>query len=1054
MRKNIIALMLVLPILFVLVVYSAVNAASLNVQISVNGIEIMERYPGDTISIDLADYDDSYEITPEVQPANASNRKFEYRYERISGSATDEQVAAGDVVEVVTADDGIDRVVAKSVGTVRIVAVSKDGGYEDSITAIVGASKPYAFDFSLYEKGDGSRSNLLTEADGGYYAELPAGQFGFGVKLKPNTHLSPEFTVQSGYMQADAARGIVTLPFTGETSFDVEIPNGAKGSLTRHVELNVVNDRLGADNFSINGSMDNSVSIRYDRESRKAEFFVESSVKPEISCYEDGVTTRVTHVDGTANGWLVNAELPEGDMFTFEISAFGKKKTVEATAADFDFVIRTDIPNFDASAGANILMGTPISFYAEPVEVATGITYKWDFINVGDMNNLKYATNADGSVCTVTANARDKFIIVVEAHRENGAIVNMDAHEVEVEVINNVIGIQSVNTQLGLAKSRAVAGTKYENGEKVKNIFPVSITAYSPSGVISDGISDLDFNIDSRAAEIVKDAEGATLVEDGCIYLDIKGKGDITLTASWKGNEEWRVDEPYTETAVELIVDSDAVEVTTSNQLFTETQAGNPVVLGADIMLGADDNGEPLPLEVRRGMLKAMRSTYNTDYYANNGQPEKVFVNYVLEFTADLYGNGYSICGEYFSNAQDSTGKPLLFTGPLDLVNLGGIASVAAQDNIVYLCRTDGVTLYNATLLGCSDSSRINPETEVDDLTLLTDTGTVLDINADVNILNCRVRNGRNVVRIYGGNRDGGSYFINNLSENRLTAQDRAIVRIDGCVLSHSREFVLKAGANRALRATVRGGREPYFTNRSGSNYASQQDSYLNDAYFYQTYVLTDVTLSGSVLEKSGLFCVGVETNFAGEMLWEGSRYVSDEDYGEFLDSWAGVGGTSFAVMLRLEGNVRMFDWKELGNINSDTLIRSDLGGTFPLKLDIGAMIEYMASADPEEMGGIIDEEDGVKYVHGGIALYGGGRNYSQVSRSGLDTERNQGLKELKLNISSLEGAGGDTGGIGRLLPLAAGTQDFRFFMYESTGPNNRSWQSAADYSVTPLAFE
>lgn len=1052
MRKNIIALMLVLPILFVLVVYSAVNAASLDVEISVNGIEIMERYPSDTVSIDLADYDGSYEITPSVKPSNASNRQFEYRYERISGSATEEEVSSGKVVEVQRFEDGIDRIVAHSVGTVRIVAVSKDGGYEDSVTAIVGASKPYDFDFSVFGKGDSEKTNLLLDTDGVYTATLPAGQYGFNVKLKPNSHLSPTFKVEEGFMEADAARGSISLPFTGKTVFTVTIPNAVGGVLERKVQLQVVNQDL-ENNFSVNGLTDNNISIRFDRDSHKAKFYIEAAEEPTVNAYEEGVGVEVTRVANTSNGWLVSIAVPaEGEEFTFDVIYGGKTKKVTATAAEFDFTIRTDIPNFDVSAGTNILKGMPISFYAEPIEVATGISYKWDFINVGDMANLKYETFEDGAVCTVTANAHDKFIIVVEALRDGNPISNVDAHEVEVEVINNVVGITGIDTQLGLAKNRAVPGWKYENGQKTENIFPINVTARDPSGILEDGIYDLDFSVDSRAADLVKGEDGNVLIEDGCIFLKITGKDNINITAAWKGNEEWLSEGDYIEEKIALTVDSNAVEVTTGSQFFAEAEAGNPIVLGADIMLGADDNGEALPLSTRQAMLKTMRSTYNTDFYKKSGYPEDyASVNYVVEFKADLYGNGHSVCGEYFSNAQDVTGQPTLFKGPLNLVKLGEMASVAAQDNIVYLCRTDGVTLYNAVLLGCSDDSRINPETQVDDLTRLTYTGTVLDINADVNVLNCRVRNGRNVIRVYGGNRNGNNYFIDSLSENRLTAQDRAVVRIEGCILSHSREFVLKTGANRALRATVRLGREPYFTDRSGKNYESCNDNYLNDDYFYQTYVMTDVTLSDSVLEKSGLFCVGLETNFAGEMLYEGSRFAADETFAELFGPWSGVGGTSFATVLRLEGNVRMYDWKDLKNVNSDTLIQAG-SQELPLKLDLASLIDYMCSKE-QSISDIIDVENDVKYVHGGIALYGGGRNYSQISISGLSEERKAGLKEFRINISELEGAEGNNGGIGRYLPLAAGTQDFRFFMYSSASANNRQWQTSADYSVGGVPF-
>lgn len=1053
MRKNVIALMLVLPILFVLVVYSAVNTASLDVPITANGIEIMERYPNDTVTIDLADYGETFEITPRVTPANASNRAFEYRYERISGSMSEEEVAAGGVVEVVTDSSGTDKIRAHAVGTVRIVAVSKDGGFEDSITAIVGASKPYAFDFSLYKADDAGKNDVL-EADGdGYTAAVPAGQYGYSIRLKPNTYLSPSFEISEGFVRPDLSRGTLMLPFTGKTAFDVVIPSGVDGTLVRHVELDVVNPELASAGFSVNGETDARTAVQYDREANRAEFFIEAAERPAVEC-ADAESVEILQVEGTQNGWQVVAELPpveDGEEFTFYVTAGGKSRTVTVTPQEFLFSIRTDMPVFDEEAGTNILMGTPVSFYAVPNVATTGITYRWDAYNVEDMNKLDMDLSAgeDHSVCTITANERDTFILVVEALRNGEPIYNSDAHEVVVEVINNVIEVTGVDTRLGLAKSRAVAGLKYENGEKVKNIYPVPVTAYSPSGALADGIYDLDFSVSSKIAEVVRDDFGEPLMEDGCIFLDIKGKGTVTLHADWKGNAEWRADETPVGSDIVLTVDSEAVEVTTSNQFFTETAAGNPVVLGADIMLGTDDFGRVLDVETRRGMIKSMRSTYNTQFYETTGQDEQAYVSYVAEIKNDLYGNGHTVCGEYFSNAQGNAGEPLFFKGPRALVKLGDMASVAAQDNIVFLCRTDGVTIYNAELLGCSDESRRNPETQLDDLTTLNNTGTVLEINADVNVFNCRIRNGRNVVRVYGGNRSGTNYFIESLSENRTTSQDQIVVRIEGCILSHSREFIVKTGTNRALRASARLGREPYLTDRNGRNYQSQTDSYLDDDFFYSTYVLTDLTIADCVLSTSGLFCVGVESNFAGEALCEGGRYAGHEVIGQ----WVGVGGTSFAATVRLEGDVRMYDWKDLKNVNSETLIQAN-SPDFPLKLDIGAMIEYVSSNDPSRYGSIVDAQDGVNYVHGGIAVYGGGRNYSQLSLRGLDPARASGLEEFDVNLSELESAEGEVGGLGQLLPLAAGTQSFRFFLYDSKSANNRAWQENASYTVQPVPFE
>ena len=158
---------------------------------------------------------------------------------------------------------------------------------------------------------------------------------------------------------------------------------------------------------------------------------------------------------------------------------------------------------------------------------------------------------------------------------------------------------------------------------------------------------------------------------------------------------------------------------------------------------------------------------------------------YVIEFKNDVYGNGYSLNAEYFTNAQDGSGTPLLYRGPLDFVSFGEVADVAAQDNISYLVRTDGVTLYNVVLLGCGDSSL--EEDGQYKLENLNNIGTVLEVNADCDILNCRVRNGRTVVRAYGGNRDGENYFIESLSQNKGCDGERINVRIEGCILSQGR---------------------------------------------------------------------------------------------------------------------------------------------------------------------------------------------------------------------------------------------------------------------------
>ena len=135
---------------------------------------------------------------------------------------------------------------------------------------------------------------------------------------------------------------------------------------------------------------------------------------------------------------------------------------------------------------------------------------------------------------------------------------------------------------------------------------------------------------------------------------------------------------------------------------------------------------------------------------------------------------------------------------------------------------------------------------------------------------------------------------------------------------------------------------------------------------------------------------------------------------------------------------MRIYDWKDIALVDSSTLIESvGTGGLRDwLKLNVGAMIEFLRRNKPE-YGNIIDDIDGKQYVHGGIALYGGGKNYSQISMSGLKSSLSD-YTRYDINISVLENSEDSTlQNQGKLLPNAAGGNDFRFYMYSSDSENS-----------------
>lgn len=1017
MKKNVIALMLVLPLLFVFTVFSSGNVASLGVSVSVNGVEILNSPQNDTLHVDLANYNNDFTLDVKVTPENASDKKVSFVVEEVSGSA---------FADVSVSEAGV--VTAKSTGIARISAVTNDGGYRDSITVNVTSSKPYGMNVALY--GLNGEENLLTPTANGYTAQVTTGTYRYETSLYPEGY-GVKAEVQSGFAVIDGNAGTLLLPFDGETVVDFYYDNGAFGVIRKRVTLSV--RQSSESGLTVNG--EESCTLALEQGSTSCAFYVQAQQSPVVkeNAYVQGFSVQQLQ----QNCYKVTVELsPDATDTVLEVAVGDKTAFVHVVYAEFAFSVRGDVAVTDDSAV--VLAGSPVTFYAVAEVAAENVTYLWS----GDGLQLDVAQ--DGASCTVTAAQAGSYSLTVTALK-NGVAMDIYPVTLSVQAVVPVSSVQFKSVASGLAMQRAVAGYKYSGSSLVRNSFTVDFFAYYNGQTVQNALQYMDVEYDEKIADVEISQSG--------IIVTPKAKGEVTVSVRWKGNASFGTD---VGAQVTLLCLPDAVAVSTSDQAFAASKAGLAMVLENDVVLGTAEDGSVYSVEQRKAMMGTMQSTYNTQYYHNVGQAEQAKVNYVLEFRNDVYGNGYSINAMHFTAAKDSSGVSQIFRGPLHFVSYGQVASVAGQDNSAYLVRSDGITLCNVTLLGCSDETLSDGKGGYD-LSALNETGTVLEVNADCSIINCRIRNGRNGVRIYGGNRQGNGYFIQSLAQNDGAWRHRADVTIEGCIISQAREFLVKIGSNRALQANsglssdVNACVEPSLLDASGKPYAVQTNDYLNDKYFYDTYVMTDVTLKDSVLETSGLFSVGIETNFAGAVLY------AQQDSIHF-EGWPGTGGTSFPSVLRLEGDVRMYDWKDLSLVDSSTLIDSEQSR---FKLNISAMLDYVCTNYSGTQYGyeyIIDRKQNVNYVHGGIAFYGGGKNYSQLDVSGLDKSLAD-LSVYPVNLNMLSGAEGETGEQADFLPVAAGTQDFRFYMYGSRSDNNVDKQladqaSGQKYSgVKPVPF-
>lgn len=1028
MKKMIIALILIIPLLFLFTVFSAAQAGGLHVSISVNGIEIKNAPENDTLYIDLAKYDKDFVVQAAVTPQNAANKDYRFSVEKIDGTQ---------FADVSVSQDGV--ISANSLGSARIVVTSFDGGYTDSMDVVVNSSKTVDVIPGLYAATDTDKKDNLLDGNG--HAEIETGTYGYSAVLLPASGDAVDVEVTKGAAYVDEGSKTVLLPYAGECELTFSADGGIGGKIVRKVSLSV-NGVKNTSGILVNGE-DNAVLLA-DKTERIVTCYLSLPDQNATIAGKDIAYVsdyEIQRVEGADNAYKLTMTVADDapDKLSLQLVCGANAQSFTVSLNEFAFTVTTSLPVKTGNT-VGVLAQSEIKLYAVSAVKAQGITYSWT-LKGGDGAQLE--VEEGGSVCILkSGNAGSVYSVECTAYR-NGAAIDVDSYVLEVKSINNASSIVFNDAKAqGLGNSVAIGEYRFSGTSAVKYNYEFALNPVDIAGG-QVGIEDLALSVsDGKIASV--SVVGSKAV------LSINSTGEVTVTASWLGNANYgvNVSAAYTFTAVK-----GGVEAENSDGVFYVCENGYPLVLKANVDLGTDSDGNVYPLEKRLQMLGKTESTYNTQFLKNSGMDTKI--SYVVEFKNNVYGNGYTLNAEHFAKAEDATGKPLIFKGSLPLVGVyadqNQVMKVSAQDNVSFLIRTDNITVSNVNLQGCSDERLISDGSLT--LSQLNNAGTVLDINADCRILNCRIKNGKTCVRVYGGNSNGGNFLVQSLSGNPLSDSDRIIVEINGCIISQAREFLVKTGANRALKSQGKDGSEPALTDANGNAYDPWKDN-SGDKYFYDKYVMTDLTVKNCVLEKSGLFALGMESNFSGPVLNESIL----GDYGfDFTKAW-GVGGTMFASVIRLEGDVRFYDWKILDNIDSSGLVEVFAGGSFDsFKLDIKKMMESVvsnaqANGDTSYDTLFTTGEDGLVYINGAIVKYGGGKNYASIDMSGLNKNLCD-FTDYKINIAVLKTSDDPTlQKQGEYLPLAAGTQDFVFSVYGSDSVNSLAKQ-LSDYAQG-IAYE
>lgn len=1000
MKKKIIALIMIIPIVFLIALFSVGKAAGVYADIPVTGIQITTQNEDGFIDVDVADYD-PIAFLAQVQPVNARNQKYSLE---ISGVGGDE---APDGFEIIDGKLHID-----SVGKVKITAISAEKGFKDSVIVSAYSTKVLKI-FPLVNRIEDGGEIVEIEV-GDDIVEIEGGDYVFGAKLYPE-NLSGETRIfeeigGNHILKLNAVTGVAQALFSGETQVRITCPEGREGlEKVLTVKVNVDTDSTG---FAVNGKS-SGAKVTVKNKATTAKLFVESKNDAlEIS--------NLTLPEGvTASG----IERISENKFVLTLS-FDKEFSDEAISGKVgatDFSLEFTEYNLDVRTSYYDGEGDEIKqknntkvTYVAYSESDDDADVKFEIIDGSDVITLE----RHGQFATITATKRGVAHIKITAEHDGKVIKEI---EKTIRVVPNVYSMEFADSakEYGIENILTIGGKNHKGRPDTRTIF-VRVVTEAGTETFTDEFMNVAFSDDNSLFSCK--AQTATNADAVSAEIRATGTGLTTLNAELKNYNQYFGTSICAKIRLRAV--KDGRNVGNYEELKTVTGAGHIVVLTSNVMLGVKNDGTAMTEDELKKDVKKFITTYDKTYLENSGESKEV--QYLIEFKNHVYGNGFEINADKFTQCKDATGLPKIFKGPLNFVAISS-ASVKGQDNVSFLVRTDNVLINNVVLKGCSDES-LNEDGQFN-LSKLNYVGTTLEIAKSTKLLNSRVSNGRTVVRIFAGGSTMGSPVVED--ESAFNVQDEKInVHIESCVLSNAREFILKIGSNRALKQTNEVQRK-LRKEKENEYYSPYDESNKTDKYFNDNYLINDVTLKNSVLETSGLFSVGMETHFSGEFLLGGT-----------ITTWEGCAATSYASALRIVGDVKMLDWKNLSNVDSSTLIEVTGDANPWLSMNVAEMMKEVAKVD-KKCRDIILNVGGTEYVHGGIAFYGGGYNYSYLDLTEANDETKQ-FGVYDVNISVPENSKDENiRNQGKMLPLAAGAGDFRFYLYNNKSSRNLSWQES-----------
>lgn len=970
MTKKILLLVLFLPMILMISLFSTTDAVSLAIDIPVTGIEIVED---NIVYLDL-DQNEKYEINYTVYPTNATNQKVSLSTEQVG----EERLAKVEFV------DGY--LIPKSIGVAKVFLTTIDGSFKDSFIVQVD-------------------SNMLQEIE----SEISENKI----------YVGGTAVITTTFIPANATNQIIAYRSSNENVAKVDANGNVLGVGRGQATITIysVDNENVYDTVEINvyntDIMDiGETNIITWNQSGEFNLSIDSDADYQLSYQVLDYALNVTETDNII--LLFGEETENGNVkvtYTFKEEYIGQYtiNIIIKTTLGYELTKSISIEKVDKVTAEFLYDKTP--------SVVQGTTSMLAFaINPSDAN-VKYSVEVSNN--NVQVNVINGLIILnallpgvtnitVKAFVEG--IEEPAVDSIDVVILPKAFTINELSKTYGIEGTWTV-GKEEADGSQTTNKLTISYG------------KDVGENFLENIYWVAVDKDGNNI---DAISIDKNGNFKI-IDSSFTGDVYFKCIYEYDGCKKEsssLLVKciGEGVNVGCYEDLLNVTKAGKVVVLKNNISdFGLYKNGTQMDLSKT---YVEIPTTYDWTYYRNLGK-EHPTVKVLIQFKNDVYGNGYTINAHNITTyAEDSTGaidlSKAIFAGPLNFVAVtdsnSSSISVKAQDNICFALY-ENVTINNVELKGRDLKAEANGSYDLKDLDYA---GTVVEVLGDnVDIKYSRVTNGRTGIRIFGDINDSNKVINVNISNS---------------ILSGAREFILRVGSN----AFIDGGNDindcsPYLPNNTVTSFPvypsyyklskAKKDSYDN------AFIKTFVTIKNSTFKDCGIFSIAMDSHFSGALLANGS---SDEVYaGRFKDilgeTWYDLAKTSYGAKVTFDGDVRIYDWKDLTSVDSSTLISLVKGNALfdRMELKVQEMVAKI-SENPKYKNIVYTDptyKNGATYVHGGIAFFGGGKNYCVFEEINIED-----------SFAQLNGYEITLGDCGRAeLTAAAGDEPFYFLMHDAT---------------------